>query len=128
MYKLCNGIKSKKVPNSSDATQVKISRIANTTNMIMKSEILIKTAPRSLILEDGETSISPTLTDKSLKFCFKSGDRKIINSVLESLIFNLFLIIHMDNIFTIACMLMIPVLNPLGISTDKYNIFDVAYI
>ena len=31
---------------------------------------------------------------KSVKFCFKSGDRKIINSVLESLIFNLFLIIH----------------------------------
>ena len=50
--------------------------------------------PRSLTLEDGETYISHTLTDKSLKCCFKSGDRKIINSVLESLIFNLFWIIH----------------------------------
>ena len=53
-----------------------------------------KTTPRSRTLEDGETCIFPTLTDKSLKFSFKSGDRKIINSVLESLIFNLFLIIH----------------------------------
>ena len=51
-----------------------------------------KTTPRSLTLEDGETCISPTLTDKSLKFCFKSGDQKIINSVLESLLLNLFLI------------------------------------
>ena len=67
-----------------------MSRLANTTNMIMKSEILV----RNDTLEDGDTCISPTLTDKSLKFCFKSGDRKIINSVLESLIFNLFLIIH----------------------------------
>ena len=48
----------------------------------------------SRTLEEGETCIYPTLTDKSLKICFKSGDRKIINSVLESLIFNLFLIIH----------------------------------
>ena len=29
------------------------------------------------------TEESPTLTEKSLKFGFKSGDRKIINSVLE---------------------------------------------
>ena len=83
-----------KFPNSSDATQVKISRLANTTNMIMKSEILIKKTLMSLTLEDGDTCISPTLTDKSLKFCFKSGDRKIINLVLELLIFNLCLIIH----------------------------------
>ena len=87
MNKLCSGIKSWKVPNSSDATQVKMCRLANTTNMIMKSEILVKTTPRSRTLEDGETCISHTLTDKSLKFCFKSGDREIINSVLESLIF-----------------------------------------
>ena len=60
----------------------------------MKSEILVKTTPGSLTIEDGDTCVSPTLIDKSLKFCFKSGDRKIINSVLESLIFNLFLIIH----------------------------------
>ena len=70
-----------------------MSRLANTTNMIMKSEILVKT-PRSLTLEDGNTCESPTLIDKLLKFSFKSGDRKIINSGLESLIFNLFLIIH----------------------------------
>ena len=71
-----------------------MSRPANTTNMIMKSEILAKT-PRPLTLEDGNTCESSTLTDKLLKFCFKSGDRKKIkNSVLKSLIFNLFLIIH----------------------------------
>ena len=44
--------------------------------------------PRSRTLQDGETYISPTRTDKSLKFCFKSGDWKIIKSVLESLIFD----------------------------------------
>ena len=71
-----------------------MSRLANTTNMIMKSEILVKTTPRSRTLEGGDTCIFSTLTDKSLKFCFKSGDRKIINSVLESLIFHLFLIVH----------------------------------
>ena len=61
----------------------------------MKSEILVKvTTPMSLRLEDGDTCVSPTLIDKSLKLYFKSGDRKIINKVLESLIFNLFLIIH----------------------------------
>ena len=53
-----------------------------------------KTTPRSLTLEDGDTCESPTRIDKSLKFCFQSRDQKIINSVLESLIFNLLLIIH----------------------------------
>ena len=94
MDTLCSGIKCKKIPNSSDARQVKMSRLANTTNMIMKGEILVKTTPRSLTLDDGNTCKSPTLLDKSLKFCFKSGDRNIINSLLESLIFNIFLIIH----------------------------------
>ena len=79
MNKLCSGIKGWKVPNYSDATQVKMSRPANITNKIMKSEILVKTTHRSLTLEDGNTCESPTLIDKSLKFCFKSGDRKIIN-------------------------------------------------
>ena len=45
-----------------------------------------KITPRSRTLEDGDTCISPTRTDKSLQFCSKSGDRKIINSVLESFI------------------------------------------
>ena len=78
-----------------------MSRLANTTNMIMKSErYWSKTTPRSLTLEDGDTQkdicVSPTLIDKSLKFCFKSGDRKIIKSVLDSVIFidYLLLIIH----------------------------------
>ena len=38
--------------------------------------------------------LSPTITDYPLKSCFACGDRKTINSVLESLIFNLLLIIH----------------------------------
>ena len=42
MNKLCSGIKSLKVPNSSDAMQLKMSRLANTTNMIIESEILVK--------------------------------------------------------------------------------------
>ena len=48
----------------------------------------------SITLDNGDTCVSPTLIEKSLKFRFESGDRKILNSVLESLIFNLFLIIH----------------------------------
>ena len=43
----------------------------------------------SLTLEDGDT-----LIDKSLKFCFRNGDRRIINSVLELFILIYFLIIH----------------------------------
>ena len=53
------------VPNSSDAMQVKMNRLANTTNMIMKNEILVK----NYTLEDGDTCISPTLIDRSLKLC-----------------------------------------------------------
>ena len=41
-----------------------------------------------LTIEDGDTCESPTLIDKSLKFCFKSGYREIIKSLLESLIFH----------------------------------------
>ena len=51
--------------------QVKMSRLANTTNMIMKSEILVKTTHISLTLEGGNTCESPTLIAKSLKFCLK---------------------------------------------------------
>ena len=36
--------------------------------------------------------LSPTLIDKRLKSCLACGDLKTMNSVLESLIFNLFLI------------------------------------
>ena len=36
--------------------------------------------------------LSPTLTDNPLKSCFACGDRKTMNSVLESLIYNLLLI------------------------------------
>ena len=81
--KLCSGIKILKVSNSSDITQVKMSSLANTTNMIMKSDILVKTTTRSLTLEDGDTCEFPILIDKSLKFCFRSGDQKIINLVVE---------------------------------------------
>ena len=38
--------------------------------------------------------LSPTITDNPLKSCFACGDRKTINYVLESLIFNLLLIIY----------------------------------
>ena len=60
----------------------------------MKSDICTKNTPRSLTLENNNICVYPTLIDKSLKFSFKSGHRKIINSVLQSLIFNLCFIIH----------------------------------
>ena len=50
--------KSYKVSNSSDATQViKMFRLTNTTNMIVKSEILVKQTSRSLTLEKGDTCV-----------------------------------------------------------------------
>ena len=65
-----------------------MSRIANTNNMTMKVRYWSKTTPMYLTIEDGDTCESPTLIDKSLKFCFKSGYREIIKSLLESLIFH----------------------------------------
>ena len=59
-----------------------MSRIANTTKD-KKARYWSKTTHMSLTLEDGDTCESSTLIDKSLKFCFKGGDRKIIKSVLE---------------------------------------------
>ena len=57
--------------------------LANTTNMIMKSEILVKkTTPSSLTLEDGDTCVYPTLIDKSSNFVSKVKLGK--KSVLES--------------------------------------------
>ena len=38
--------------------------------------------------------LTPTITENPLKSCFACGDQKTIKSVLESLIFNLLLIIH----------------------------------
>ena len=70
-----------------------MSRLTNISNIIIKSD-RSKTTTRSLTVENGGTCVSPTFIDKSLKFCFKRGDRKILNSVLELFIFNLFLIIH----------------------------------
>ena len=50
--------KSYKVSNSSDATQVKkMCRLTNTTNMIVKSEILVKQTSRSLTLEKHDTCV-----------------------------------------------------------------------
>ena len=39
-------------------------------------------------------TLSPTMTDNPLKSCFACGYRKTINYVLESLIYNLLLNIH----------------------------------
>ena len=52
-----------------------MSRLANTTNMIMKREILVKN------YTDGQIT----------QILFQSGDRNIINLVLELLVFNCFL-------------------------------------
>ena len=43
---------------------------------------------------DDDIMLSPTLIDKLLNSCLACGDLKTRNSVLDSLIFNLFLIIH----------------------------------
>ena len=50
--------------------------------------------PKSLTFGEGSILLSPTLTDTPLILALHCGDRNIINSVFESLIFNLFLIIH----------------------------------
>ena len=50
--------KSYKVSNSSDATQAKqMCRLTNTTDMIVKSEILVKQTSRSFTLEKDDTCV-----------------------------------------------------------------------
>ena len=50
--------------------------------------------PKSLTFGEGSIMLSPTLTDTPIILALHSGDRNIINSVFESLIFNLFFITH----------------------------------
>ena len=50
--------------------------------------------PKSRTLGEDDIWLSTTLIDTPLKSVFNSGDLNIINSVFESLIFSLFLIIH----------------------------------
>ena len=50
--------------------------------------------PKSRTLGEDDIRLSPTLIDTPLKSVFNRGDLNIINSVFESLIFSLFLIIH----------------------------------
>ena len=52
-------------------------------------------APKSLTFDDYLIILAPPLTDKPLKSHFSCGDLNIINSVYESVIFNLLLIIHL---------------------------------
>ena len=67
----------------------------NITNMcIYKVKHSSKMTPKSLTFGEGSILLSPTLTDTPLILALHCGDRNIINSVFESLIFNLFLIIH----------------------------------
>ena len=51
--------------------------------------------PKSLTFDDCVIILSPTLTDKPLRSHFSCGDLNTINSVFESLIFNLLVIIHL---------------------------------
>ena len=50
--------------------------------------------PKFLIFGEGSILLSPRLADTPLILALHCGDRNIINSVFELLIFNLFLIIH----------------------------------
>ena len=50
--------------------------------------------PKSLTFGEGSILLSPTLTDTPLILALHCGDRNIIYSLFESLIINLFLIIH----------------------------------
>ena len=50
--------------------------------------------PKSRTLGEDDIWLSPTLIDTPLKSVFNSGDLNVINSVFESLIYSLFLIIH----------------------------------
>ena len=51
--------------------------------------------PKFLTFDDCVIILSPTLTDKPLKSHFSCGDLNTIKSVFESLIYNLFVIIHL---------------------------------
>ena len=61
-----------------------MSRLTNTTNMVMKSEISVKTTPRSLTLEDNNMCVSHTLRDKVTQILFqKWGLENYILHVLK---------------------------------------------
>ena len=51
-----------------------MSRLTNTTNIIMKIETLVKTTHESFTFEDDTIYVSPMLIDRLLKFCSKSGN------------------------------------------------------
>ena len=70
-----------KVSLAYDVTQIKMIRLTNTTNVIMKSETWFKTTPMSFTFENDNMCVCPTLSDKLLllfqnwrstqyKFCF----------------------------------------------------------
>ena len=70
------------------------------SNMIIKVEKLSNMTPKSLTFDDCVIILSPTLTDIPLKSHFSHGDLNTINSVFESLSFNLLVIIHLLISFT----------------------------
>ena len=51
--------------------------------------------PKSLTFDDCVIILTPILTDKALKSHFSCGDLNTINSVFESLIFNLLVITYL---------------------------------
>ena len=65
------------------------------SNMIIKVEKLVEYDSQGLTFDDCVIKLSPTLTDKPLRSHFSCGDLNTINSVFESLIFNLLVIIHL---------------------------------
>ena len=79
--------------HSTNVSQMIVCRPANRINIIIKTKELIKYYSQ-IPFEDCSIILSPTYTAKLLKSCFACGYLKTINSVLESLIFNLLLIIH----------------------------------
>ena len=65
------------------------------SNMIIKVEKLVEYDSKSLTFDECVRILSPTLTDKPLISHFSCGDLNTINSVFESLIFNLLVITYL---------------------------------
>ena len=65
------------------------------SNMIIKVEKYVKYNSKIFHFDDCVIILSPTLSDQPLKSHFSCGDLNTINSVFESLIFNLLVIIHL---------------------------------
>ena len=91
---IITGVVGQQMPNFTNVSQMEMCWPANTTNIIVKVDHI---TPRSRAFDDW--AITLMQTDKLLKSCFACLDLNTINSVFESLIFNLFYVSNQNAVY-----------------------------